>query len=110
MKKNPFIGKWRITEMEQWDLDFIDEEEEGYIEFGKVDQGDFHFGYVQGSIDYEIETFEGKPRVEFSWDGTDEMDEAMGRGWSRIEDDGTMFGKIVFHMGERSWFKAKRMI
>jgi len=37
------------------------------------------------------------------------MDEVSGRGWARIEDDGTMYGKIVFHMGERSWFKAKRM-
>lgn len=35
MKKNPFIGKWQITKMEQWDSDFINEEEEGYIEFGK---------------------------------------------------------------------------
>ena len=109
MKKNPFIGKWRITEMEQWDLDFIDEEEKGYIEFGKGDQGDFHFGCVKGSMDCEIETVGGNPRIEFSWDGTDEMDETSGRGWARIEKDGTLYGMIAFHMGERSWFKAKRM-
>ena len=30
---NPFAGRWRITSMEQWDQDFVDEEEEGYFEF-----------------------------------------------------------------------------
>jgi hypothetical protein len=109
LKKNPFIGKWHITEMEQWDSDFINEEVEGYIEFGKEDRGDFQFGYVQGSMDCEIETVDGKPRIEFSWSGHDERDEAGGRGWARIEDDGAMYGKIAFHMGDRSWFKAKRM-
>jgi hypothetical protein len=108
MKKTPFIGRWRITEMEQWDRDYIDEEEDGYIEFGKGGQGEFHFGYVHGFMDCEIETVEGKPRMEFSWDGNSEMDEASGRGWARIEDNGTMYGKLCFHMGERSWFKAKR--
>ena len=109
MKKTPFLGKWHITEMEQWDSDYIDEEEDGYIEFSDGDLGDFHFGYVDGSMDCEIETVEGKPRVEFSWLGSDEMDAASGRGWARIESDGTMSGKVAFHMGERSWFKAERV-
>ena len=30
---NPFIGRWRITSMSDWDQGFIDEDEEGYIEF-----------------------------------------------------------------------------
>jgi hypothetical protein len=30
---NPFDGRWRITSMERWDQDFVDEEEEGYFEF-----------------------------------------------------------------------------
>jgi hypothetical protein len=30
---NPFAGHLRITSMEQWDQDFVDEEEEGYFEF-----------------------------------------------------------------------------
>jgi len=32
---NRFIGKWRITEMEQWDQDYIDLEEPGYFRFHK---------------------------------------------------------------------------
>ncbi|OGJ89563.1 MAG: hypothetical protein A2487_14610 [Candidatus Raymondbacteria bacterium RifOxyC12_full_50_8] len=105
-KKNLFIGKWRITEMEQWDQDFVDEEEEGFIEFGK--RSSFQFGYLQGQIDYKIEEIEGKQRLEFSWAGNDEMDPVSGRGWARIEEDGTLYGKIAFHMGDQSWFKSKR--
>ena len=35
MSKKTFIGNWRITEMEQWDQDFIDAEVPGYISFGE---------------------------------------------------------------------------
>lgn len=30
MSKEIFIGKWRITEMDMWDQDFIDAEVPGY--------------------------------------------------------------------------------
>jgi uncharacterized protein YndB with AHSA1/START domain len=108
MKKNPFIGKWCIIEMDAWDSDYINEEEEGYFKFQKSGLGDFHFGNVHGSMDCEIEIVEGNQRIEFSWDGSAEMDEVTGRGWAQIGRDGILFGKIVFHMGDRSWFKAKR--
>ena len=48
---NPFAGRWRIVSMSAWDEEFIDEEEEGYFEFGENDQGEFHFGYVHGHMD-----------------------------------------------------------
>jgi hypothetical protein len=105
-KKNPFFGRWRITEMEQWDSDYIDEEDEGYIEFGRGEQGDFQFGYVHGSMDCEIVKMEGKPRIEFSWEGNVELEEASGRGWAVVEKDGSLCGRITMHMGERSRFKA----
>lgn len=108
MKKNPFIGVWHITKMEQSDIESIEEESEDkpYFEFGKGEQGDFSFACIHGSMDYEIETIDGKPRLEFSFDGHDEGDEVTGRGWARIENNGTMYGKLAFHMGEKSWFKA----
>ena len=34
MKKD-FLGKWLITEMEQWDKDYIDLEEDGYFAIKK---------------------------------------------------------------------------
>jgi hypothetical protein len=33
------LGKWKITEMEQWDLKFIDEQGPGYFEFQSNSQG-----------------------------------------------------------------------
>ena len=38
---SPFAGRWRITSMEQWDQDYIDEEEEGYFEFDEKGSGEF---------------------------------------------------------------------
>lgn len=34
--------------MSGWEQDFIDEEVEGYIDFGDKDQGEFCFGDVHG--------------------------------------------------------------
>jgi hypothetical protein len=31
--KSPFAGRWRITEMDQWDQDYEDEDVEAFIEF-----------------------------------------------------------------------------
>ena len=43
LKPNAFAGRWRIVSMSAWEQDFIDEEEEGYVEF--TDKGgEFHFG------------------------------------------------------------------
>jgi hypothetical protein len=107
-KKNPFVGTWRITEMEQWDKDYIDEEVEAYIRFDKEEMGEFQFGCVRGVLDWEIVTGQGNARVDFSWEGDDEMHPVTGRGWARIEDNGGMFGRIAFHQGDRSWFRAER--
>ena len=54
-KQNPYKGKWRITEMELWDQEFIDMEVEGYFLFGENEIGSFQFGLVRGQIDYTIE-------------------------------------------------------
>lgn len=53
---SPFEGRWRIVSMSAREQDFIDEEEEGYIEFGNNDQGEFHFGYVHGHMDCRLTT------------------------------------------------------
>lgn len=47
-------------------------------------------------------------RVEFSWDGTDEGDPVSGRGWAALQDDGSLGGRIYFHLGDASGFRAER--
>lgn len=59
--------------MEQWDQDFVDAEVEGYLKFGPRNLGSFQFGYVQGEIDNRLTTRDGKPCLEFTWEGNDEM-------------------------------------
>ena len=51
----------------------------------RANTGQFHFGYVHGEIDYRLGKRDGKPAVEFTWDGHDEMDPAQGRGWAVLE-------------------------
>ena len=110
MKKNKssYLGKWRIIDMELWDKDFIDMIKPGYFSFDKDKLGYFQFGAVEGQIDYRMEKIGEHERVEFSWEGQDENDSALGRGWAVLKDD-ALEGRLYFHLGDDSWFKAKRI-
>ena len=106
--KAEYIGKWRIIEMEMWDQDYIDLVTPGYFSFDKDDLGDFQFGVVEGQIDYRVEKIGDVERLEFSWEGSDENDQALGRGWAVLNGD-YLEGRLYFHFGDNSWFKAKRI-
>ena len=105
--KNWAAGRWLIDSMEQWDRDFIDEEVRGYFEFDTKDSGSFQFGYVEGQIDYRLGERDGKPAIEFTWDGNDEMDPAQGRGWLVLEGD-ELKGMFYIHHGDESGIVLKR--
>lgn len=106
---NKITGKWKITEMEEWDLDFIDAQGSGYFEFTPNGQGAFAFGYVEGDIKFKSSRKNKKNRIDYSWSGQDEMDEASGRGWFELINDDKIYGEIYFHQGDESWVKAKRI-
>ena len=107
--KNWAFGRWLIESMDQWDRDFIDEEGRGYFEFDSQDSGQFQFGYVQGQIDYRLGERDGKPAVEFTWDGHDEMDPALGRGWLVLEGDELKGDDLIRILGtnRESWLKRE---
>ena len=105
--KNPFAGRWRITWMELWDQDFVDAEVEGYFKFGPRNLGSFQFGYVQGEIDNRLTSRDGKPCLEFTWEGNDEMNMACGRGWV-VKNGNEISGMIFFHQGGESAFQARK--
>ncbi len=105
--KNWIAGRWLIESMDQWDRDFIDEEVRGYFEFDTKGSGDFQFGYVHGQIDYRVSERDGKPAVDYTWDGNDEMDPAQGRGWFVLEGE-ELRGKLLFHLGDDSGIVLKR--
>jgi hypothetical protein len=103
---SPVAGRWRIVSMEQWDQDYVDEEE-GYFEFNDRRWGDFHFGYVHGQMDCRL-TRDGGPALGWSWDGNAEMDAVQGQGWSALEGD-ELHG-MIFHGGNDSRSVAKRAV
>ena len=103
----PFVGKWRIVEMEAWDREDLDMEGPGHFTFGRDGTGHFRFGLVRGEMDCRMENTTGKARIEFSWEGSDEMDPVCGRGWAWIEQE-ELHGRIFFHMGDDSAFRAVR--
>ena len=109
MKKeiNPFIGTWSIMEMEAWDQEYVNMEVPGHFTFKKNGTGLFQFGLVQGEMDGRMDNYGGRERIEFSWEGRDELDSASGRGWAVIE-NGKLCGRIFIHMGEDSAFRARK--
>ena len=102
--KDRFLGKWHLVEMESWDQDFIDLVEPGYIAFEKGGAGRMGFGAVDLTLDWDLDR-EGK--VEFTFQGFDEMDEVSGRGSAMI-DSNKLIGRIKFHQGDQSGFTAEK--
>jgi hypothetical protein len=102
---NPFVGLWRIVEMEQWDQAFIDLEGPGYIKFNKRGDGEFRFGAVRGDMDCRLVSDPDHASVQFSWMGNDETDSVAGRGLAAIR-NGELFGHLYFHRGMDSSFRA----
>lgn len=100
-----FVGKWIIVEMEAWNQEFVNMEGLGHFTFSKDGTGHFRFGLVRGEMDCRTENASGKVRVEFSWEGNDELDPALGRGWAWIENK-ELLGRIFFHRGDDSAFRA----
>ncbi len=98
-------GRWRITEMDLWDQEAIDLVGPAFIEL-KGGGGRFRFIAVDGWMDCRHSQRNGRPYVEFTWDGNDECDPASGRGWAKLEKDGSLSGHIYFHNGDDSGFKA----
>jgi hypothetical protein len=106
--KNWVVGRWLIEAMDQWDEEYLNEEGEAFIEFEPHNTGQFHFGYVHGEIDYRLTAWDGKPAVEFTWDGHNEMDPAQGRGWAVLDSE-KIKGEIFFHLGDDTGFIARRV-
>ena len=103
----PFVGKWRITEMEMWGQDYVDMEVPGYIHIGADGSGQFQFGLVSGDIDGRVEQCGNIFRFDFSWFGQDENFPACGRGWASVE-NGELSGRIYLHLADDSAFRATK--
>lgn len=101
----PFVGRWRIFEMDLWDQDYLDLAEPAFIRFDADRTGEFLFGLVAGNLDCRY----SKSKVVFKWQGHDDIDDASGHGEARRLSDGTIKGHLFFDLsGEESGFRARK--
>jgi hypothetical protein len=96
--------------MDMWDQEAIDLVRPGFIEFGPDGLGQLGFIAVQAQIDWRSGQRGGQPSVEFTWAGYDEGDEASGRGWAVLAEDGSLSGHLFFHLGDDSGYRAERQV
>lgn len=92
--------------MDLWDADAIDLVGPAVIEIRSDGTGWFRFIAVEGHMDCRHVKRDGRPAVEFSWDGSDEGDRVTGRGWAQLDPDGSLRGHIFIHAGDDSGFLA----
>ena len=97
-------GQWRIVEMPDYEADYLDMMGPAYIFFDGKGGGEFAFGCVTGSL-YGAANADA---VDFTWNGNDEMDEALGDGSAQLQPDGSLEGEIRFHCGDQIAFIARR--
>jgi hypothetical protein len=93
--------------MDLWDRDALDLVAPAFMEFRPDRTGSFGFIAVRGWMDCRS-AGSGRSGIEFSWEGTDEGDQVSGRGWAALQDDGSLHGRIYFHLGDDSGFRAER--
>jgi hypothetical protein len=92
-------GEWRIVQTPEYDMAGPN----SYILFTQ-NSGEFALDCLTGSIHGRCEG----DAVEFTWDGSDEMEPANGRGWAEIQPDGSLQGEISLESGDDISFIARR--
>jgi hypothetical protein len=98
-------GKWRIVEMPGFPADYPNLVEPAYILFEKQG-GEFASGACSGHI-WEASSTEATS-IDFSWDGSDEMDEVCGDGDAELQPDGSLRGEIRYRHGDELPFIARQ--
>jgi hypothetical protein len=92
-------GKWRVVQTPEYDT----ARPNSYILFAK-DGGEFALDWLTGSIHGCCEG----DAVEFTWDGSDEMEPATGHGWAEIRADGSLEGEVSLEGGDDISFIARQ--
>lgn len=107
MARQPSMrGRWRIVD--EPSTRWVDEEVNAFIRFDPDGLGEFHMGLTQGGIDYRLVQWEGRPGMEWTWEGGDEMDPVNRRGWAVLGPHETLAGMFFIHQGEAWEFRATK--
>jgi hypothetical protein len=78
-----------------------------FVEFRDDQTGLFRFIAVEGWLDYRPAQIDGRPGVEFTFEGTDDGDPVSGRGWAVRLESVKLQLHIFFHKGDDSAFWAR---
>ena len=105
----PFVARWRLVHMDEWDQDYLDLVEEAYIEFDDDLGGGFVFGVIDGGLDCRYSEEDDQPKVEFSWQGNSENEPISGRGWAIVDSDKEISGHLFIHDSDDSYFEAHKL-
>jgi hypothetical protein len=62
---------------------------------------------IEADVDYRVGRREGRPFIEFSWEGTDDGQPISGRAWAFLEKR-ELRGRLYIHGGDETTFVAKR--
>jgi len=107
MNMKKLTGTWHITDMDEWDEDYVNMEVQAYLKLDKEGGGEFQFGLVKGYI-VDAWADEDGEGFEFRWEGSDEMDEASGTCLLSLTDKDQLEGEFTFDNGDSSGFQAER--
>ena len=104
------VGQWRICSMELWSQEDVDTLGPAFVRLDRDGTGEMAFLCVEAWLDCAPAQRDGRPALEFSWEGSDDGDHRCGRGWLRVGDtDDTISGRFFFHRGDSSGFTAERV-
>jgi hypothetical protein len=106
--RRPFVGRWRITEMELWTAEDLDLSGPARFTLNRDGSGEMSFIATEAGLDYRVGQRDRQPAIEFTFDGSDEGDHISGRGWAVLEND-ALYGRIFIRHGDESSFVARRV-
>jgi hypothetical protein len=105
--KKTFVGKWRITELQDYDADYVDMCGPAMLTIGSRGSGRINFGASEAEIDCRMDDFDERV-VRFSFEGSDEGDPICGHGYCLVAGD-ELHGRIFRHLSDTFGFKARRI-
>jgi hypothetical protein len=105
--KNGLVGRWHLVETDHWDQDALDLEQPAFVAFKADRTGELRMIAIEAWLDCRYSRRDGQPFVEFTWEGWDDSLPRSGRGWATLDKDGALSGRLFFHMGDESAFRAE---
>jgi len=109
LKDSRFTGEWQITRIELLPTDELDLLGPAHFYFDRNGEGRARFAMLKAELGCcQYGCREGRPSVDFSWNGSDGGARVNGRGWAWIQEDGTLEGHFLIQGGEATAFWAKK--